>query len=243
MIIFCLKWGTKYGNDYVIRLYNQCKKFIQVNFDFICVTDNPEKFHPNILIEDFTPYKIRPGKWGGCVFTAEKIKLLSDPKFTGKKILFDLDLLFFNDLTDYIISYEPSKPTFIKNKWLSNKHICLNYGHITCDINSSFIFTKDNLTLNLCNNIFSEDYDYFALKYKSLDKTLFYRFQELINFHPVDKLSYSYSNGAQYPHDRELYKFRPDYKICMFNNSHGRGYDLHELNNWASDYWKSFDGI
>ena len=243
MIIFCLKWGTKYSNDYVIRLYNQCKKFIQIDFDFICVTDNPKKFHPNILIEDLTPYKIRSGKWGGQVFTAEKIKLLSDPKFIGKKILFDLDLLFFNDLTDYVISYEPSKPMFIKNKWLSDKNLCWNYGRITCNINSSFIFTKDDLTINLCNNIFSEDYDYFSLKYKSLDKTLFYRFQDLIDFHPVDKLSYSYFSGAQYPDDRQPYKFRPEYKLCMFNNSHGKGYDLHELDNWASDYWKSFDGI
>ena len=34
---------------------------------------------------------------------------------------------------------------------------------------------------------------------------------------------------------------KPNYKICVFNNSHGVGLDLHEVEGWAKDYWLSYD--
>ena len=81
--------------------------------------------------------------------------------------------------------------------------------------------------------LFNKNYDYYSLKFYSLDRTIQYNFLEHIEFHKDKKLLYSYSNSK--------IKNKLNYKVCIFNNSHGRGEDLHELNNWASDYWKSYD--
>ena len=48
--ILCLKWGDKYGPEYVNRLYNQCKEFIKLDFNFYCATDNSKNLNSKIQI-------------------------------------------------------------------------------------------------------------------------------------------------------------------------------------------------
>lgn len=38
--VVCMKWGTKYGADYVNRLYNMCARNLTIPFKFVCYTDN-----------------------------------------------------------------------------------------------------------------------------------------------------------------------------------------------------------
>lgn len=243
--IVCLKWGDKYGPEYVNRLYNMCKKFYTNPFKFYCATDDSKGIIDDVNILDIKDFQIREGKWGGKVFTAEKIMLLR--YFEEKTLLLDLDILILNDITEYVNSVDLEKfPYFIKNPWANQINLKRYYGSITCDINSSFVIgnkiSMDLLHFKILDETFS-NYDYYALKYRSLDKTLFYQCQDLINFHQDSKLVYSFNGGAHWPDDMEVGKFRPDYKICLFNNSHGEGLDIHDSNtNWAIEYWESFDG-
>ena len=106
--ILCLKWGNKYGPEYVNRLYNQCTEFINLDFKFYCATDNSNKINPKIKILDLNDYEIPVCKYGGQrqgkVFTAEKIKMIADERFYGTKVLLlDLDLLILKNLTNYLI--------------------------------------------------------------------------------------------------------------------------------------------
>ena len=39
--ILCVKWGDKYGNEYVEKLKDQVEKNCSVSFNFYCLTDNP----------------------------------------------------------------------------------------------------------------------------------------------------------------------------------------------------------
>ena len=39
--ILCVKWGDKYGNEYVEKLKDQVEKNCSVLFNFYCLTDNP----------------------------------------------------------------------------------------------------------------------------------------------------------------------------------------------------------
>ena len=239
--IICLKWGDKYGPHYVNRLYNQCQKFINVPFTFYCVTDNNEGLNPNIHTLDITPFSAKEGSWGGKVFTFEKISVLSSNTFNekGKCILFDLDILILNDLTKYLKSLNTRKPVFINNSWSDPKNIAKNYGKITCHINSSFIVSNKNM-FPVYRKINSH-YDYFSMKFSSLDRTINYNCMDLISFHD-DNIVYAYSFGAKHPDDMEPYKRRDDYKLCLFNTSHGRGVELEDATGWAKDYWESFDG-
>ena len=239
--IVCLKWGTKYGPEYVNRLYSMCKKFYTKSFKFYCATDNPTGIRKEVNILNLADYEVSDGKWGGKVFTAEKIKLLNS--FKTKTLLLDLDILILGDITDYVYNLELlDKPIFIRNPWADQHNIKRNYGKITCDVNSSFVIADKYSTDSLVKMLFNSNYDYYALKYKSLDKTLFYRFLSHVGFHEDKKLVYSFNGGASWPDDMEKGKYRPDYKVCLFNNSHGVGDDIHDSDtNWAIEYWESFN--
>ena len=40
--ILTLKWGAKYGPEYVNRLYAGVKRNLQLDFRFLCFTDNAD---------------------------------------------------------------------------------------------------------------------------------------------------------------------------------------------------------
>jgi hypothetical protein len=39
--VICLKWGTRYGPEYVNRLYSMVKRHTERDLRFICITDDP----------------------------------------------------------------------------------------------------------------------------------------------------------------------------------------------------------
>lgn len=47
--VLCMKWGTKYGAEYVNRLYNMVKRHCTLDFQMVCLTDNAEGIHPDIV--------------------------------------------------------------------------------------------------------------------------------------------------------------------------------------------------
>jgi hypothetical protein len=239
--IVCLKWGDKYGPEYVNKLFNQCKKFINTEFEFYCATDNPVGINPQIQILDFHCYESPESKWGGKVFTSEKVKLISDESIfdNDRVLLLDLDILILKDLTQYLLSYNPIKPAWILNWWQDEERFKKNYGTITCRINASFIYSTPQAAAVLHDRIFGENYDYFAFKFKALDKVIQYNALDLVEFHDNNlNLFYSYNiKEGDYKSDMK------DYHICLFNNSHGTGKDLHEVDGWAKEYWESFNEV
>jgi tetratricopeptide (TPR) repeat protein len=46
----CMKWGTKYGADYVNKLYHGVKRNTTKKFNFFCITDNSADLHEEIKI-------------------------------------------------------------------------------------------------------------------------------------------------------------------------------------------------
>jgi hypothetical protein len=40
--ILCMKWGTKYGPEYVNRLYAMVRRHLSGDFRFVCLTDSTE---------------------------------------------------------------------------------------------------------------------------------------------------------------------------------------------------------
>lgn len=46
--IICMKWGKKYGADYVNRLYNMVKRHCTLDFQMVCLTDDHTGINENI---------------------------------------------------------------------------------------------------------------------------------------------------------------------------------------------------
>ena len=41
-IVLCMKWGTKYGPEYVNRLYGMVRRHLRGDFRFVCLTDRSD---------------------------------------------------------------------------------------------------------------------------------------------------------------------------------------------------------
>jgi hypothetical protein len=48
--IVCLKHGTLYSADYVNRLYNMVKRNCTLDYEFVCLTDDPKDINSNVKI-------------------------------------------------------------------------------------------------------------------------------------------------------------------------------------------------
>lgn len=230
-----LKWGTKYGPEYVNRLHNSIKVHYKKPFRFVCITDDPTNLNCETLpLSNFDLIKSEK------VFTSKKLELFK--KFTdGKYCLFDLDILVTKDLTAYFDQYDFVEPRIIFNKWQDYSRIYVTYFTTDCFVNSSFVTWKDN-QLEWLFDLFVENQDVVEYKYKSLDKFIFYSSFDKLKFHPADIVC-TYSFGASCPDDLEPYKHRPEYSIVLFHTSHNKigGVELHDAEGWAKDIWLSYD--
>ena len=46
--IICMKWGTKYGAEYVNRLYNMVNRYLTLPFQMVCLTDDSTGIDANV---------------------------------------------------------------------------------------------------------------------------------------------------------------------------------------------------
>lgn len=230
-----LKWGTKYGPEYVNRLYNSIKKYYKKPFTFTCITDDPKD-----LLCDTKPLSMLSRENADTVFTSEKLQLYKTFN-KGKFCLLDLDILVINDLEKYFDEYDFCEPRIILNRWQDHSRIYKSFFSGDCFINSSFVTWKDN-QLEWLYDDFLKFLPIIRYRYKTVDKFVFYRCFDKLKFHP-EGLVYAYSFGAVNGKDMDLEKYRPEYSIVLFHTSHKKpkGIELHDAQGWAKDVWLSYD--
>ncbi len=98
--VFCLKWGTKYGPEYVNKLYNMVKRNSTLDYEFICFTENTQGIEPYIKTHPL-PNLPLTGWW-------YKIWILSKLPFNGTGLFLDLDLIVFRNM-DNLWTYRTDK--------------------------------------------------------------------------------------------------------------------------------------
>ena len=58
--ILCMKWGSKYGPEYINRLYGMVQRHLRGEFRFVCLTDQSQGIRAEVDISsDRFPKKIR----------------------------------------------------------------------------------------------------------------------------------------------------------------------------------------
>ena len=58
--VVCMKWGNKFDNSYVNRLYNLVSKNLTLPFKFICFTDNSDGFNSEIEVRPLPEMDLDP---------------------------------------------------------------------------------------------------------------------------------------------------------------------------------------
>ena len=101
--VVCLKHGTKYGPDYVNKLYNMIQRHLSVPHRFVCFTDNPAKLNPAIEIIPLpTNAKLAGWWWKPYIFKAGHFP------DGDTNLFFDLDMVIVANI-DKFVTFEPDK--------------------------------------------------------------------------------------------------------------------------------------
>lgn len=116
--VACVKWGTKYGDEYAVKLHQMVERYLTVPHEFVCYTERPVDGVPcQPLLLDAERF---PGWW-------QKVGIFS---LEGETLFLDLDLVVVGEL-DGIVDFG-RKREFVgwKDPWHAG-------------INSSVFYTRD----------------------------------------------------------------------------------------------------
>lgn len=224
-----LKWGSKYGPEYVNRLYKTLLNIYSGEFTFYCFTDDNNNLAPGIVVRDIQ--ELREHK-NDC-FTSEKM-FLFDGRIKGNNVILDLDILVQKDLYPYLADYNFTEGRFIQNEWnhIEQSAIAMRMG--TCCLNSSFVTWKDD-QLKYILDFFIDNQKIIEFKYNDLDTFLYQAMRRKIKHHPPKMvMSYNYADASLN---------LKEYPILIFNTSHGKhtGSELHQAATWVVDLWRKYD--
>lgn len=237
----CYKWGSKYPSIYVNRLYAMIKKNYDKDFVFHCITDDGDGIRPEVIVNDLNSLSAFRGTTEN-MFTIEKLSSFREGFLdcNGPYVLLDLDILIHGNLTEYLTDCF-TEFRLIYNYWQPSDAVITHYGHNYCIINSSFVTWQGNQADHIFH-YYKDNMSKISKIYWSLDHSMFYLQEGKYSHHPKG-IVYTYNAGASWPDDAAKGIFRDDYKICLFNNSHGVGFDLNETKGWTKELWEKYDEL
>lgn len=112
--IICMKWGTRYGPEYVNRLASMVRRNVAKPTRFVCFTDDGSGVEPGIELQPFPAIPNIPDRVAWTPW--RKLSVWQDPlvDITGDVLFLDLDLVVTGSL-DSFFEYEPGAYVAIEN--------------------------------------------------------------------------------------------------------------------------------
>jgi hypothetical protein len=98
--VVCLKHGTKYGPDYVNKLYNMIERNLTIPHRFICFTDDTAGLDSRIEIIKLPSLGIQGWWWKPYIFKEDHFSK------EDTMLFFDLDMIIVKNI-DHFMSYKP----------------------------------------------------------------------------------------------------------------------------------------
>lgn len=129
--ILCMKWGVKYGPEYVNRLYAMVRRHLRGNFRFICLTDDAAGIRPEVQCLPIPPLNLNlaPGERDGAwkkltTFEADLGGL------HGTALFLDLDVVIVGDLEpfftqpgEFLIIHDYPRPWRLGTRIVGNSSV------------------------------------------------------------------------------------------------------------------------
>ena len=245
--IVCVKWGDKYGREYVERLKEQVEKNCSIPFNFYCLTDNPVEDYDLYLPIVWNNYE-NGNFWAYRKFYMFKEKSIRRIFFPGERIhqdihiidgehflYLDLDVIIQHDLK-YFFELDMERPYIVKG-WWNDIEVCKkNFVNYQSPMINSSVIRWDKGQMEEVYEHVSTNLDILFFTYPTIDNYLNHFFydiyeedetQNFFNVFPEGDI-YSWYKGNVFPDDMEPKKKREECKICLFNNS-GEDNDTEEL--------------
>ncbi len=119
----CIKWGTKYGAEYVNRLYRGVSTYTKGDFRFVCLTDNEEGIEDGVEVYPLPvtlfDEEAMDAKAGGATWRKVGLFQPNLADLNGDTIFLDLDIVIMGDLSPFF-AYNPEKFVVIQD-WLEKR--------------------------------------------------------------------------------------------------------------------------
>ncbi|MEC8535340.1 MAG: hypothetical protein VXY55_03530 [Pseudomonadota bacterium] len=124
--VICIKWGTRYGSEYVNRMNRAIKRFNKRPTRLICFTDDVSGIDEDVITRDIPPVNLPDYKHSPPF---RKVTLWQYPlgDLEGDVLYLDLDIVICGDL-DRFFDYEKGEYCVAEN-WTQ---IGKNIGNTSC---------------------------------------------------------------------------------------------------------------
>jgi hypothetical protein len=100
-IVLCMKWGSLYGSDYVNVLFNACRKNINGQFQFVCLTDNPTGIDKSIQTLPIPDIGCSPEMWMQGAWPKLSIFMENLYDLKGRVLFIDMDTVVWGSLDKF----------------------------------------------------------------------------------------------------------------------------------------------
>lgn len=117
--ILCIKWGEKYGADYVNTLYSMVSRHLSRPFRFVCLTDRSEGIREDVEVRDIPPTgyqdfdeRLPWTKLHGWLKLTAFVNPLYD--LEGPTLFLDLDIVIVGSLDEF---FEPEGDFMVIKEW------------------------------------------------------------------------------------------------------------------------------
>ncbi|MFM8576024.1 MAG: glycosyltransferase, partial [Limnohabitans sp.] len=95
-----MKWGTKYGPEYVNRLFAMVRRHLTLDFQMVCLTDDAQGIHPDVRCLPIPPLNLPPGSpergWTKLVTFSQDLHGLR-----GTALFLDVDVVIVGSLDGF----------------------------------------------------------------------------------------------------------------------------------------------
>jgi len=99
-VVLCMKWGTKYGSEYVNRLYAMVRRHLSGDFRFVCLTDDANGVRSEVQCLPIPELRLPPGTpergWTKLTVFGEQLHGLR-----GTALLLDLDIVIVDSIDSF----------------------------------------------------------------------------------------------------------------------------------------------
>jgi hypothetical protein len=117
--VLCIKWGKKYGPEYVNKLHSMVRRHLQRPFRFVCLTDDAEGIDPSVEVKPipmvgFDEFDQRkPWTFGHGWL---KLTSFASPLYDlqGRTLFLDLDIVILDSLDPF---FDQSGEFIVIKEW------------------------------------------------------------------------------------------------------------------------------
>jgi hypothetical protein len=234
--VICIKWGTRYGPEYVNRLYHMVSRNLSLPFRFVCLTDDTTGLESGIetlpIPEMDIPAKHAVSPWRKLTLFSSELGNLK-----GKALFLDLDVVIVQSI-DCFFSHS-QKFTIIENwtqrgQGIGNSSVyCFEIGRHTDVLDYYKAHTDEVLRQHKNEQIFLSrrigDIDFWPAEWCRSFK-----------FHAIPKGPLRYFKAPRLPEGCRILVFHghPHPHEAVVGDYRGRLRKYFKPAPWIEDYWK-----